>query len=107
MKTKKELTRPFPHFKHPHEIEIIYEVIPYEDCAWYNVPSPSHKLTCTNYGWFPMAILMTIEDGKYIDGMGIGATISGTMGSASIAVTDINRAIELLTAARYNVKPAQ
>lgn len=99
--------RPYPHYKFPHEIEICYKQMTEKECDWYGVPTGSYDLRCTNYGWFPTGVLATVVKGKYTDGHGIGLSISGNMGSAAIAVTDLNGALKLLHAAGYRkVKPA-
>lgn len=100
--------RPYPHYKFPHEIEIVYSVLSASQCHWLNVPEQSYDLMCSNYSWFPTDAIMTVKNGKYVDSYNIGAVISGNMGTASIAVRDINRAIELLNKKGYfNIKPAQ
>lgn len=98
--------RPYPHYKFPHEIIIEYKLLNEVSCNWYGVPVGSYDLRCANYGWFPTDILMGVIKGKYEDTNNIGATISGNMGSASIAVIDYQKAINMLRASGYNVKPA-
>jgi hypothetical protein len=93
--------RPYPHFKFPSEIEISFKLLSDSDCQWFNVKKGSYEITCINYGWFPTEVLMGVIKGNFADTNNLGATISGNMGSRSIAVTDIKRAVELLTVAGY------
>ena len=95
--------RPYPHYKFPDEITIAYSAMNETDCKWHNVPLNSYDLRCINYGWFPTDILMGVINGKYADTKNIGATIGGNMGTASLAVRNIETAIELLKANGYNI----
>jgi hypothetical protein len=94
-------TRPYPHYKFPDEITIEAALLTDDSCSWYKVPHGSYELRCINYGWFPTEVVMTVNKGKYEDGYNIGASISGTMGTSSIAVTNIDKAIEMLKMAGY------
>ena len=96
-------TRPYPHYKFPDEITIEAKLLPENECKWFGVPIDSYALRCTNYGWFPTEVITTVQKGKYVDGHNIGVTITGNMGSASIAVKDVPAAIKMLSAAGYNV----
>ena len=74
------------------------------ECGWHNVPKGSYSLRCTNYGWFPTEVLMgTDERGRFADTCNIGANIGGNLGSASIAVLDLEKAIAVLSSSGYNV----
>lgn len=98
--------RPYPHFKFPDEITIAYSLLSDSDCTWFNLVKGSYELRCTNYGWFPTETIMGVIKSNYSDTHKIGAQISGNMGTASIAVTDINKALELLQLAGYkNIQP--
>jgi hypothetical protein len=99
--------RPYAHYKFPHEIIIECVQLNEHSCSWYNVPVGSYDLRCTNYGWFPTEVLMGVIKGKYEDTNNIGAAIRGNMGTASIAVTDYKKAIDMLKAQGYKVNPAQ
>jgi len=102
MRTK-EVARPYPHFKFPHEIFISVKLLSDNECHWYNVPVGSYELHTDNYGWFPTEIIMGVIAGRFSDTYNIGATISGNMGSMNIAVKDKDKAIQLLKDAGYNV----
>lgn len=95
---KTERARPYPHYL--FNDEIIAEVKPMKssDCGWYGVKTGSYEITCKNYGWFPTEILCGVVNGKYTDTNNLGVTISGNMGSRSIAVIKIDEAIEMLKA---------
>jgi hypothetical protein len=76
--------------------------LPDDDCKWYGVPVGSYRL---NYPrWFPTEAIMGVVNGRYTDTFNIGAKISGNMGSANIAVLDLNKATKLLTDAGYTVE---
>ena len=98
-----KLTRPYPHFKFPNEIIIEVKKLSDKDCQWFGVALGSYELRCTNYGWFPNDGLMGVIDGKYEDTKGTGAKISGNMGTAGIAATNLPLCIELLTKAGYTL----
>lgn len=77
-------------------------LLPDDDCKWYGVPVGSYRL---NYPkWFPTEAVMGVVNGRYTDTHKIGAKISGNMGSANIAVLDIDKATKLLTDAGYTVE---
>lgn len=94
--------RPYPHFKFPDEISIEYFPLDESGCKWHNVKLNSYEIRCTNYGWFPTGVLMGTINGKYADTNNIGANIGGNLGTAGIAVVNIQAAIALLNAAGYN-----
>lgn len=95
--------RPYPHFKFPDEIQIGYTKMKDSDCRWFGVPAGSYELRTLNYSWFPTQSIMGVIDGKFSDTNKIGAHISGNMGSAGIAVTNIDKAIQLLSSAGYSI----
>lgn len=65
-----------------------------ESKDWYGA---SYLIRCTNYSWFPTEMLMGIHPkGRYYDQWGIGARITGNMGSAAVGVEDITAAKKLL-----------
>jgi hypothetical protein len=98
---KDKRIRPYPHFKFPDEVEIGYKLLSGKECEWFGVPYGSYDLTCLNYGWFPTGEIMGVIKGNYSDTHKIGATISGNMGTRSIAVVNIDKATQLLNEAGY------
>lgn len=98
-----ERIRPFPHYKFPDEIIIECKKMTDDECSWYNAKKGSYGLRTTNYGWFPTDVLMGVVNNTYTDTKGIGATISGNLGTAGMAVLNITTACELLKEAGYNV----
>lgn len=101
-----KLKRPYPHYKFPHEIVIECIQLDTSSCKWHSVKEGSFQLRCTNYGHFPTEILMGTIKGKFADTYNIGAQIGGNFGSASLAVIDLNKSIQMLKGAGYKVKGA-
>lgn len=97
------LTRPYAHYKFPHEIIISIEKLDTNACRWYGVPIGSYAFRCTNYGWFPTEVLMGTIKGKFSDTNELGATISGNLGSGSLAVKNKDKAIQMLQEKGYSV----
>lgn len=91
--------RPYPHFKYHDEMIIACKKMTEQEASWYNALPDSYGLRVTNYGWFPTEIIMGVIKGRYEDTRKIGATISGNMGSAGLAVTDYKEACRLLSEA--------
>ena len=91
--------RPYPHFKYHDEMIISCKKMTGDEVIWFNVLPNSYELRVTNYGWFPTEIIMGVIKGRYEDTRKIGATISGNMGSAGVAVTDYKEACRLLSEA--------
>lgn len=96
--------RPTAHFKFPDEIIISYYIMTENECRWHGTAPNSYHIGCENYGWFPVDILMGTVKGYYSDTNGIGANIAGNMGTAGIAVINIDKAVEMLIAKGYTVK---
>jgi len=96
--------RPYPHFKFPNEITISVNKMSDKSIEWHGVKPNSYEFRCTNYGWFPTEIVMGVQKNTYIDNKGLGAVISGNMGTASIAIVDAREAIILLQNAGYNIE---
>lgn len=103
MRQATQLNRPYPHFKFPFEITIEVSKMSDKHCLWHSVALNSWEFRCINYGWFPSDVLMGVVNRMYEDTNKIGANIGRNLGTASIAVLDKNKAIELLTKAGYNI----
>ena len=98
-----QLKRPYPHYLFPNEINISYKKLTESECKWFNVPQGSWDLTTANYGWLPTNIIMGVVDRRFVDTNNLGANISGNMGTASIAVVNIEKAISMLKSEGYNI----
>jgi hypothetical protein len=75
-----------------------------KEANWFSVMPDSYEFRCTNYGWFPTDVIMTVSQHKYTDSNNLGITISGNMGTASIAIKNAREAISLLQNAGYNIE---
>lgn len=95
--------RPYPHFLFPDEVTISVSKMSPDSCKWHSVAAGSYELRCVNYGWFPAELLMGTVKRYYSDTLNIGATISGNMGTASIAVVDVDTAVSILKSKGYNI----
>lgn len=82
--------------------KITVSKLPDDDCKWYGVPVGSYRLHYPK--WFPTEAVMGVVNGRYSDTNKIGAKISGNMGSANIAVLDVDSAIKLLKQSGYEVE---
>lgn len=77
----------------PTKFEYSIEDLSESDQSWFGT---RYMLRVTNYSWFPTDKLMTVVNGRYTDGHGIGATNGRNMGSASIGVRDVETAKKML-----------
>ena len=68
-----------------------------EQIQWHGLNKDSYILRSEN-GHFPTDIVMTVNNkGRFEDGLKIGAIVGRNLGSASLGIVNIQKAIELLT----------
>jgi hypothetical protein len=79
------------------ETLLVRKVNDQSDADWYGVTKDHVLLTIEGLGWFPTAKIAGVnQKGIFYDKYGIGMRIHGNLGSASIAVMDLERSIKLL-----------
>lgn len=84
---------------------IHYYQLNQEELDWlgFNSIETRYMLKAIGKNWFPTEILMGTINGKFHDTNNIGASVKG-VGSMNITLTNIKKAIKLLTDKGYTCK---
>lgn len=73
-----------------------------DELMWHNLREGSKILTSTAH--FPTSLLMGVDkSGKFYDEHQIGAQIGGNLGTKSLAVIDLEKALKILTDNNFTI----
>jgi hypothetical protein len=62
----------------------------------------SYILTSSN-GFFPTDLLMTVQSRRYIDGLKLGSNIGYDLGTMSLGVVELQKAIKILKRNNFKI----